>query len=79
MLDLKIRASSVGRIMTNPRTKAEGILSVGAKTYLRELAKQEILGIEFEVSSKEMEKGIATLGRIAHELSATSSIVRQAR
>lgn len=58
MLDLKIRASSVGRIMTNPRTKAEGVLSVGAKTYLRELAKQEILGIEFEVSSKEMEKGI---------------------
>jgi len=58
MRDFKLRASSVGRIMTNPRTKGEGILSVGAKTYLRELAKQEILGIEFEVSSKEMEKGI---------------------
>lgn len=58
MRDFKLRASSVGKIMTNPRTKAEGILSVGAKTYLRELAKQEILGIEFEVSSKEMEKGI---------------------
>lgn len=58
MLDLKIRASSVGKIMTDPRTKSEGILSVGAKTYLRELAKQEIFGIDFEVSSKAMEKGI---------------------
>lgn len=62
MRDLKIRASSVGRIMTNPRTKAEGILSVGAKTYIRELAKQEIFGIDFEVSSKEMEKGIEVEG-----------------
>lgn len=44
--------------MTNPKTKAEGILSVGAKTYLRELAKQELFGVDFEVSSKEMEKGI---------------------
>lgn len=58
MRDLKIRASSVGKIMTDPRTKSEGILSVGAKTYLREIAKQEIFGVEFEVSSKEMEKGI---------------------
>lgn len=58
MRDFKLRASSVGKIMTNPRTKGEGILSVGAKTYLREIAKQEIFGVEFEVSSKEMEKGI---------------------
>src|SRR5690606_31588308 len=58
MRDLKIRASCVGKIMTDPRTKCEGILSVGAKTYLRELAKQEIFGIEFEIGSKEMAKGI---------------------
>tara|TARA_R100000655_G_scaffold108905_1_gene161970 strand:+ start:408 stop:1061 length:654 start_codon:yes stop_codon:yes gene_type:complete len=57
MRDLKIRASCVGKIMAEPRTKSEGILSVGAKTYLREIAKQEIFGVEFEVSSKEMEKG----------------------
>lgn len=44
--------------MTSPKTKSEGILSVGAKTYIRELAKQELFGIDFEVSSKEMEKGI---------------------
>ena len=58
MRNLKIRASSVGKIMTDTRSKSEGILSVGAKTYLREIAKQEIFGIDFEVSSKEMEKGI---------------------
>ena len=44
--------------MTEPKSKAEGPLSVGAKTYIRELAAQEILGVEFQVSSKEMEKGI---------------------
>lgn len=57
MREIKIRASSVGKIMTNPRSKSEGILSTGAKTYLREIAKQEIFGIEFEVDSKEMAKG----------------------
>ncbi|MGJ7611107.1 MULTISPECIES: hypothetical protein [unclassified Variovorax] len=33
-------------------------LSVGAKTYIRELVAQEIFGVDFEVSSKQMEKGI---------------------
>ena len=59
MSDILIRCSSLGKIMTEPKTKAEGILSVGAKTYIRELAAQDIFGVEFEVSSKQMEKGIA--------------------
>lgn len=58
MRDVLFRCSSLGKIMTEPRSKAEGVLSVGARTYIRELAQQEILGIEFEVSSKEMQKGI---------------------
>lgn len=62
MSDILFRCSSLGRIMTDPKTKAEGILSVGAKTYIRELAQQEILGIDFEVSSKEMQKGIEVEG-----------------
>lgn len=33
-------------------------LSEGAKTYIRQLAAQEIFGVDFEVSSKQMEKGI---------------------
>jgi hypothetical protein len=45
--------------MTESKTKSEGALSVGAKTYIRELAAQAIFGVEFEISSKELEKGIA--------------------
>ena len=37
-------------------------MSVGAKTYIRELAAQEIFGVEFEVSSKAIEKGIEVEG-----------------
>ena len=37
-------------------------LSVTAKTYIRELAAQEIFGVDFEVSSKAMEKGIECEG-----------------
>lgn len=58
MREILIRCSSLGKIMTEPRTKDEGILSVGAKTYIRELAQQEILGVDFEFSSKETQKGI---------------------
>lgn len=58
MKDILFRCSSLGRLMTEPKSKAEGILSVGAKTYIRELAQQEIYGVEFEASSREMEKGI---------------------
>lgn len=58
MHDLLIRCSSIGKLMTEPRTKAEGPLSVGAKTHVRSLVSQAIYGVDFEVSSKEMEKGI---------------------
>jgi hypothetical protein len=62
MRQIKFRCSSIGKLMTEPKTKAEGILSVGAKTYIRELAQQEILGVEFEFSSKETAKGIQLEG-----------------
>lgn len=58
MSEVLFRCSSLGKIMTEPRTKAEGILSIGAKNYIRELAQQEIFGIDFEFSSKETQKGI---------------------
>ena len=51
------RCSAVGKLMTEPKLKSE-VLSVGAKTHIRELAAQAILGVDFEVTSKEMEKGI---------------------
>ena len=52
------RCSSLGKLMTEPKSKSEGVLSAGAKTYIRELAAQEIFGVDFQVSSKAMEKGI---------------------
>lgn len=59
--DIKFRCSSIGHLMTEPTAaaiKAGEVLSVGAKTYIRKLVAQEIFGVEFEVSSKQMEKGI---------------------
>lgn len=59
--DLLIRCSSLGRIMTNPTAaaiKTGEVLSVGAKTYIRSLAAQIIFGVQFEISSKPLEKGL---------------------
>lgn len=71
MRDILFRCSSIGKLMTEPKTLKEGPLSVGAKTYIRQLAAQEIFGVEFEVSAKTMEKGnlveaeaIALLSRV---------------
>ena len=55
---MKFRCSSIGKLMTEPRSKSEGPLSTGAKTYIRELAAQEIFGVDFTISSKAIEKGI---------------------
>lgn len=54
---MRFRCSSIGKLMTEPKSKSE-ILSVGAKTYIRELAAQAIFGIDFEISGKPIEKGI---------------------
>lgn len=58
---MKFRCSSIGKLMTEPKSKSE-VLSVGAKTYIRELAAQEIFGVDFEISSKPIEKGIEVEG-----------------
>lgn len=58
---LLFRASSIGKLMTEPTAaaaKAGEILSVGAKTAVRDLVAQAVLGIDFEVSAKQMDKGI---------------------
>jgi hypothetical protein len=69
--DLLFRCSSIGRLMTEPKTQKEGLLSVGARTYIRELVSQDIYGVDFEVSAKVLEKGtrcevdsIALLNRV---------------
>ena len=55
---IKFRCSGVGKLMTEPRSKSEGPLSVGAKTYVRELAAQAIFGVDFEIDGKALAKGI---------------------
>lgn len=57
MSEILFRCSSVGKLMGEPRTKG-AVLSDTAKSYVRELAAQEIFGVDFDVSSKQMEKGI---------------------
>ena len=53
---MKIRCSAIGKIMTNPKTKGES-LSQTTKTYLQELAVQEVYGIRKEFSSRYTDKG----------------------
>lgn len=51
--------------MTSPTSaaiKAGEILSVGAKTHIRELAAQAISGVDFEIAGKPLEKGIECEG-----------------
>jgi hypothetical protein len=55
--EVRFRCSSLGKLMTEPKSKSE-VLSVGAKTYIRQIAAQDIFGVEFEVSAKVLEKGI---------------------
>jgi hypothetical protein len=51
------RCSSLGKIMTSPRTKGE-VLSETAKTYIRSLAKEDFYGYTSEIENKYLTKGI---------------------
>jgi len=53
---MKIRSSAIGKIMTNPKTKGE-TLSQTTKTYLQELAVEEVYKIRKEFSSRYTDKG----------------------
>lgn len=74
MREVLFRCSSIGKLMTEPTAaakKAGEVLSVGAKTYIRTLVAQEIFSVDFEIGSKQIEKGklvegdgIALLNRV---------------
>jgi hypothetical protein len=53
---MKIRCSAIGKIMTSPKSKGE-LLSQTTKTYLQELAIEEVFGIRKEFSSRYTDKG----------------------
>ena len=54
---IKIRASALGDLMTDPKEKTE-ILSKGAKTVLENMAKEFVYGFNEVISGKYMEKGV---------------------
>jgi len=58
MSQFKIRCSSIGKIMTEPRTKSE-LLSETAKTYIREQWIADKYGRHKEFSSNAIKKGLA--------------------
>jgi len=53
---MKIRCSSLGKIMTASRSKSE-VLSQTAKTYIEELAKEHLFGIKKVFKSRYTDKG----------------------
>jgi hypothetical protein len=59
MKNLKIRSSSLGKIMTNPRSKTSGELSQTCKTYIQELFLENQYGIVKEFWSRYTDKGNA--------------------
>ena len=71
MRTFKIRCSSIGQIMTNPRTKKE-YLSKTTASYCEEWLKEQIYSRKKEISSKYLDKGNmveqSSLDYIASEL-----------
>ena len=53
---MKVRASQIGKIMTNPRKSGE-VLSQTAKSYVEEIVLKEKYGIRKEFSSRYTDKG----------------------
>lgn len=56
-LNFKSRASSSGRLMTNPRDKKE-LLSETTKSYVQEWLKESIYGVRKEIKNKYLSKGL---------------------
>ena len=57
MKEFKIRASAAGKLMTSPRSKSE-TLSETTKTYLKEWLTSEIYGVQKNIQSKYLTKGV---------------------
>lgn len=57
-INFKVRASSAGKLMTNPKKKDEK-LSQTTKTYIQEYVKEIIYGYRKEIKSKYISKGNA--------------------
>ena len=56
--NIKFRASSWGNLLTEPRTKSEGALSVTCQKELIKIYNQVVYGRKTDITTKQMEKGI---------------------
>ena len=54
-MNFKCRASALGHLMTNARSKSE-TLSQTTKSYLQEWYKEQIYGVKKQIKSKYIEK-----------------------
>lgn len=57
MKDYLFRCSSLGALMTEPRSKSSGPLSETAKSHIQRVVAEDIFGVEFEIHDKRLEKG----------------------
>jgi hypothetical protein len=57
-MNFKCRASALGQIMTNARSKNE-TLSQTAKSYLEDWVKEQVYGVKKQIKSKYIQKGLA--------------------
>lgn len=57
-MKFRCRASALGKLMTNPRSKSE-TLSQTTKSYLEEWVKEQIYGVKKQINSKYLQKGLA--------------------
>ncbi len=56
--NIKFRASSWGNLLTEPRTKGEGALSITCQKELLKIYSQEVYGRKKDITTKQMDKGI---------------------
>lgn len=54
----RFRASSWGNLLTEPRTKGEGALSITCQKELLKIYSQEVYGRKKDITTKQMDKGI---------------------
>jgi hypothetical protein len=57
-MNFKCRASALGELMTNARSKTES-LSQTTKSYLEDWVKEQIYGVKKQIKSKYIQKGLA--------------------
>lgn len=55
---VRFRASSWGNLLTEPRSKSEGSLSITCQKELLKIYSQEVYGRKKDITTKQMDKGI---------------------